>query len=325
MRLLFTDEHFAVAGSPAIGIPFLLDRDMELVEEANTYLLYVALDRGMTRSPQTWRNHGEALYDYFSWLEAHGLDWRQGCSPSHGARVESAIAAYRNWSINLVDQESGRRRLKRTTINQRLTCLIGFYRWAVSRDLIKHHPWLVEMRSAPERPADFMRHAHAGQVSMTSDDLKLRTFVEPPKLLSLTQCRKLIEARMSLTHRLMVALMLQTGIRNEECRTFPRSYIFDPKGGDPRKRIRIDLRPEDMQIKFDKPRSVYVTPHLMMELHQYTRFGERVLRVNARAIERSRRQRNFSSIGSAIRLAPRVSTTASGSYGPATTRLSTSA
>jgi integrase len=242
VRLLFTDENFTVAGHPVVGVPFLLDKHMEVVEAASSYLLYVSLDRGRTRSPQTWRNHGEALYDYFSWLEANEVDWRQGCRESRGRRVDSAVAAYRNWSISVLDPESGQCRLKRSTVNQRLTCLIGFYRWAEARGLIDLVPWLDELRASRQRPADFMRHARGSTTHTSADDLKLRTYVEPPKLLSQEQCKRLMSARMSYTQRLMIALMLQTGLRNEECRTFPRAYVFNPSGRSPRERIRVDLR-----------------------------------------------------------------------------------
>jgi integrase len=85
---------------------------------------------------------------------------------------------------------------------------------------------------------------------------------------------------MSGTVRLMAALMLQAGLRNEECRSFPNSYVFDPSRLNPRDRIRLDLRPEHMQIKFDRPRTVYISWQMMMELFQYRRFGERARRAD---------------------------------------------
>jgi len=47
---------------------------MRLVEPACAWLMHVALVRGRTRSPQTWRAYGEALYD-----------WWQGVSKIWGA------------------------------------------------------------------------------------------------------------------------------------------------------------------------------------------------------------------------------------------------
>ena len=83
---------------------------------------------------------------------------------------------------------------------------------------------------------------------------------------------------MSHTVRLMTALILQAGLRNEECRSFPWSYVFDPSRLNRRDRIRLDLRPEHMDLKYDRPGTVYVSWQMMMELHQYVRFGERARR-----------------------------------------------
>jgi integrase/recombinase XerD len=283
VRLLFTDGNFTIAGSPVLNVPFLIDREMELVEPANNYLLYLAVHRGRTRSPQTWRNHGEALYDYFSWLEAKQVDWKQGCSTIPIVGKPSALAAYRNWSLGVTASGGDDRRLKRTTINQRLTCLMSFYRWAENQHLIPALPWLEEVRLAVQRPADFMRHTRASQQYTNSNDIKLRAFVEPPKLLSLEQCKKLLRAPMSRTIRLMTALMLQAGLRNAECRTFPKCYVFDPRRLNPRDRIRLDLSPEHMELKFEKPRTVFISWQMMMELFEYSRFGDRAIRSGQQA------------------------------------------
>jgi len=77
--------------------------------------------------------------------------------------------------------------------------------------------------------------------------------------------------------------MLQAGLRNEECRSFPRNYVFDPARLNRRDRIRLDLRPEHMELKYYRPRTVYVSWQMMMELHQYVRFGERARRASGNA------------------------------------------
>ena len=79
---------------------------------------------------------------------------------------------------------------------------------------------------------------------------------------------------MSRTLRTATWLMLCTGIRNEECRTFPRKYVFDPGGLNRNHRIRIELDPRDIKTKGSKPRSVYVTWQMMATLYAYTKFGE---------------------------------------------------
>jgi hypothetical protein len=41
----------------------------------NRYLLYLAGENVRTHSPKTLRTYAEALYDYFSFLEANSLTW----------------------------------------------------------------------------------------------------------------------------------------------------------------------------------------------------------------------------------------------------------
>lgn len=273
MRLLFTDESFVLRTQPFVGIPFLLDKCMELVEPANDYLMYLALERGKTRSPKTWRNHGEALYDYFSWLEANQLDWAHLPGIGNARSGVSNLAAYRNWSISLINQATGLRAIKPSTMNQRLTCLMGFYQWAHKRGHIDSVPWDASPKFVAGNSQGFMRHAHAAKTT-EGDDLRLKVFREPPKLLSLDQAKLLIQACPTRTLRLMTVLMLQTGLRNEECRTFPTKYVFDPTGLDVRRRIRIDLSPSDMLLKNSKPRTVFIGWHVMRELFDYLSFGE---------------------------------------------------
>lgn len=285
MRLLFTDDTFALHGQPFAGIPFLLDQHMELVEATNDYLMYLALERGKTRSPKTWRNHGEALYDYFSWLEANELDWSHVPGAGHAKTGISNLASYRNWSFSLVDPATGIRAIKPSTINQRLTCLMGFYQWAQKRGHVPAVPWDASPKFVAGNSQGFMRHAHSAKRT-EGDDLRLKVFREPPKLLALDQSKLLIQACSTKTLRMMTVLMLQTGLRNEECRTFPRKYVFDPTGLNVRKRIRIDLNPADMLLKNSKPRTVFVGWHIMRELFDFLSYGEGALRAKMKRLDR---------------------------------------
>lgn len=281
MRLLFTDDTFSLNGASFLGIPFLIDQDCELVHVANDYLLYVAMVRGSTRSPKTWRNHGEALFDYFAWLEANHRQWNDSPKSLATSQLISPLALYRNWSMSLLDDSTGRRRLKNSTINQRLACLLGFYRWCRSRDLIGEVPWDAQTRRVPEAGnTSFLRHAIGTRYNQ-QDDVRLKVFKDPPKLLTLEQCRLLVRSCKSSTLRLITTLILQAGLRNEECRSFPLRYVFNPVGLPPDKRIKVDLSPNDMALKNGKPRTVFITWQLMQMLHGYAQFGEAVIRHNA--------------------------------------------
>ena len=71
----------------------------------------------------------------------------------------------------------------------------------------------------------------------------------------------------------MFELMVRTGLRQIECRTFPEKYVFDPsrrKDLTPGQKIRVRLDPRDMSIKFNKPRDIDVPYGLMQDLWDYS-------------------------------------------------------
>ena len=108
-ELLFSAETFRPDGSSVLGVPMLLDAKMRLIEPACAWLMHVALVRGRTRSPETWRTYGEALYDWWQTIEAN--DWRWDSVGS------GEIAAYRDNMLHPPDDDE--KPLARSTINVR--------------------------------------------------------------------------------------------------------------------------------------------------------------------------------------------------------------
>lgn len=113
------------------------------------------------------------------------------------------------------------------------------------------------------------------------DNLRPKVQKKAIPLLRLDQCRELLAACGTQSLRLMVKLMLQTGLRNGECRTFPCKYIFDPAAQDPNRRIPLELSPMDMSLKGGKPRRIYVSWQLMKDLFDDLNFGESAQRAKA--------------------------------------------
>lgn len=277
MRLFYTTEDFVYKGQPYKGIPFLCEDNMELLGDANDYLLWLSIENILTSSPATWRTYAESLYDYFSWLRANNLEW--DAKPKKGPHVEeiSNIALYRNWSLNLTHPETGLQKIQPSTVRRRLTNLMSFYRWAHSRERIDFLPWSSEFRIVREVHPSMFRHTHAGRV-VSRDNLRPKARKKAVQLLSMDQCHDLLHACNTTTLQLMTKLMLLTGLRNEECRTFPRKYVFDPTGLHERKRIPLNLDPADMALKGSKPRRIYVSWLLMKEIFDYLNFGEGAFR-----------------------------------------------
>lgn len=274
MRIFYTTSEFVYKGKPCPGIPFLCNDEMEFVTVVNDYLLWLSLENASTASPATWKSHAEALYDYFSWLSANSFSW--DAKPVKGPHSEeiSNIATYRNWSADLIDPETHEKRIEASTIRRRISQIMAFYRWAERRKRILSLPWEDSTKAVriPESHPSMYRHTHAGRI-VIKDNLRPKVQRKSIPLLRLDQCRSLMRACGTETLQLMTKLMLQSGLRNEECRTFPRKYVFDPCAQDRSKRIPIELSPRDMSIKGSKPRRIYISWHLMKELFDYLNFG----------------------------------------------------
>ena len=273
MRQFLTTEDFRYIGQSLPGIPLLVDDESVPVPVVNSYMIYLVLQKGRAHSPHNWKNNSDSLYDYFSWLEAQGLRWDDEPLHTGIGKEVSNLALYQRWCHETYHKADGEK-LAHSTINARIAHIEVFYRWVrdIAR-LIDWIPYVTLLKPVRLGHPGFMAHTH-GQKVFESSDLRLPTKKPIPKVLSLEQCRELMTAPMSRTLRTATWLMLCTGIRNEECRTFPRKYVFNPSGLNRNHRIRIDLDPRDMNTKGSKPRSVYVTWQVMATLYAYTKFGE---------------------------------------------------
>jgi len=241
---------------------------MEFVTEPNDYLLWVALESPRTRSRATHSSYAEALYDYFAWLEANGLRW-DAVPPRYGKGGEiSNIALYRDWSLDAPDRQTGGRAMHPSTVRKRLSQVMRFYEWALARGRIEAVPWDLTRADVPDARLQAVIH----------ESTLPKVPGQPVRFLSVDQCRALLQSCRGPTLRFMTKLMLQTGLRNEECRTFPIKYLFDPSPARRTRRIAIDLSPCDMRLKGSRPRRIYVTGQLMKDLFDFVNFGEGAVR-----------------------------------------------
>ena len=270
MRLFYTTRDFVYKGRQCPGIPFLCSEDMELVKPASDYLMWVALENARTRSPATWKSYAEAVYDFFAWLEANSLSWDALPQHSVDAGEISNVALYRNWSLDVLDRRSGRHAMQPSTVRKRLSQIMRFYEWAAARNRIADVPWDIGVSGTGDEP---IRSA-----------IKESTLPKVPRhsvrFLTIDQCRALLQNCRDNTIRLMTKLILQTGLRNEECRTSPMKYLFDPASARRSHRIAIDLSPSDMKLKGGRPRRIYASGQLIKDLFDFANFGEGAVRAN---------------------------------------------
>ncbi|WP_350029252.1 MULTISPECIES: tyrosine-type recombinase/integrase [unclassified Caballeronia] len=268
MRLFYATEDFVYRGRSRPGIPFLCAEDMEFISAPNDYLLWVALENPRTRSPATWRSYAETIYDYFAWLEANALSWDAVPARYGEGGGISNIALYRDWSLDALDQRTGGHAMQPSTVRKRLSQVMRFYEWALARGRIEAVPWDVSRSDV----LDWRLHDVIHESTLPAVPRR------PIRFLTVDQCRALLEKCPGPTVRLMTKLMLQTGLRNEECRTFPMKYLFDPAPARRSRRIAIDLSPSDMRLKGSRPRRIYASGQLMKDLFDFANFGEGAMR-----------------------------------------------
>lgn len=102
---------------------------MESCSQANRFFrLY--LIRGQIGSKQSRPSTGRALYDFFSFLQAHDLDWRD----VDRGEAKRLVAAYRDYCLVTCE-------LARNTTRQRLTYICKFYEFALGKGWVKPLQW----------------------------------------------------------------------------------------------------------------------------------------------------------------------------------------
>ncbi|TCG01626.1 hypothetical protein BZM27_54375 [Paraburkholderia steynii] len=84
-------------------------------------------------------------------------------------------------------------------------------------------------RLQTSRQPGFLAHVDATSGKVKSPSILLRQQVHSIKILTREQVKVCYEALPNLTHRLVFTLMLRTGLRQIECRTWPEKpgYVFD--------------------------------------------------------------------------------------------------
>lgn len=260
MRLISSTKELVISGRPYHGFPILLWDSMQSCLPANEFLRHYLL-RGAIGSRKSWANTGRALYDYFSFLQAHDLHW----DDVDRGEQKTLVAAYRDYCFEVAD-------LARSTVRNRLLYVCEFYSFAQRQNWIDKLPFGYETRRVL-RGGGFLAHADASGGRATARDVMPRVHKGLPKFLSAEQIQALLAAATNPHHRMILRLALGTGLRREELATFPRAYVFDPDlVGRPERNIRVCLDPRDghgMTTKGDKPRDIYIGRRLMKDLNHY--------------------------------------------------------
>ncbi|WP_330969835.1 tyrosine-type recombinase/integrase, partial [Lysobacter sp. A3-1-A15] len=227
----------------------------------NRFLRYQLVHRGRVASVKSWKTFGQHVYDFFSFLEANDLRWDE----RRGLEGESQLAAYRDYCLRIC-------RLKPRTINQRLGTIVRFYEYAYRQNWIAFLPYEMETVGRG-RDTSLLEHLTPFRKGTRSADVMLRAQRPEVKYLSRDQLRLLLASIHNDTHKLMVRMGLQVGLRREEIATFPTAYIAKARQRAGRTgMIKIRLVPTDgngLKTKGNRERSVFFPAGLVDDLWDY--------------------------------------------------------
>lgn len=261
MHLVWATDDFTMAGQAYTGFPIVLWESMESCVEANQFLRDYLM-RGVIGSERSWPNTGRAMYDYFSFLEANELDWRD----VRRGEEKTLLAAYRDYCLKDVE-------MARNTVRQRLHYICAFYEYALKQGWVSRLPFTREDRMVRRGNMGFLAHVDVSGNKKSVRDVIPRHHKSLPRFLSKEQVQALLAATENPHHKMMIRLALQTGLRREEVVTFPLEHVFNPDSqpGSGRN-VMVKLVPHDgtgIKTKGSKARDIWISRRFMAELHRY--------------------------------------------------------
>ncbi|MBV0842537.1 tyrosine-type recombinase/integrase [Serratia liquefaciens] len=261
MRLVFATQDLTLANRSFEGFPLLIGADGWPVQPAQSFLWHILIESGESLSTLTWEAYGRRLYDYFAFLEANALAWNDEI-PAHGLSV---LSRYRDWSI-------GELALNPRTVNNRLALIVRFYRWAKLNNLIKVLPF-GEKKTHIVPHSGLLSHVTRPGKERSKISIMLRERKRLMKFLTKDQVKVCLALDADPSHQILFHLMVRTGLRSCEARSFPLKYVFNPRLKNGLRRgqmISVALEPSDMQIKYDRPRIIDVPWSLMEDMWSYS-------------------------------------------------------
>lgn len=261
MRLYLSDSSFEVGGQSYEGFPILVDSKGHIVEVALRFFVDYLIGRVGAQDLKTWEAYGRHLYDYFGYLEPrNNLSWDQ--IPAEGSGDVSSLAHYVHWCKKSVGNKGRYINEKRATVER-------FYTWALQVGLVTEMPSMrIDIRAHKNR--SILSHTSAKGGVQKVSSLSLPEPDEPLLVLTRGQIETVLSGVNNPTHRAVLYLGLNTGLRAEELVSFPKKYVVDcSKFSSKVKTVSVNLDPADMNIKNNKRRTVRVSVGCMNILWQY--------------------------------------------------------
>ncbi|MFG0916466.1 tyrosine-type recombinase/integrase [Pseudomonas sp. CJQ_11] len=260
MHLIWATKDYKLSGRSVPGMPIILWDSMESCVPVNNFLRS-HLSRAAIESDYSWKAAGQSLYDYFSFLQAHNLDWRD----VDRGESKTLISAYRGYCR---DEHSH----ARNTLRLRIYYISEFYKFAFKHGLIRELPINLEIRHRRSKDSLLMHLDARGSLTEANGEIP-RKHKALPKYLTRDQVKALINIANNVHHRMIVSFAVRSGLRRMELATFPVMYVKQAlHSSEGRNNISIRLDPSDgsgMKTKRGKARDILMSRKLLLQLDRY--------------------------------------------------------
>ncbi len=178
--------------------------DQRVIEPIDTYLSFLT---NIEKSPNTVRAYGHDMADYWRFLLEEDAPWDKPTVD----RMAEYVSWLRRPAGNVVVLTGEEQRLSKSTVNRKLSVLMGFYEYHQRRGCEFSKAVIDYTRSGRGSYKPFLhgiaKSTPRGQLIRLRDEQRL------PKTLTLRQVAAIIQAQVHLRDKLLFALPATTGIR----------------------------------------------------------------------------------------------------------------
>ena len=198
--------HKVVALASQVVSYTVVDELFEPIDPAEQYLSHLV---AIERSPNTVRAYASSLRLYFEHLSAVELDWE-------AVRLDDIgrfVAALRAPAEGVIVLDPGQSRRAASTINRHLAAVFGLYDFHARRGVAVAGELIEWRRGGRASYKPFLEHVGGRSRRVAGRPVRLRTPRRMPETLSLEQITELLAACEHLRDRLLLTLLVETGMR----------------------------------------------------------------------------------------------------------------
>ena len=201
-------------------IYFVVENDGTVVKPVYDYMLFLARSK---KSLNTIQNCAYSLRLYFEWLSSVNLTYKTAVESksktNKGAIMNLSEFMFwleypdKNNKVIPIDGVQAARTPQ--TINQIMSHVHGFYRFASKNEGINSFPDYEEIQSNSQYRG-FLSEMAITKKKQTKTPLKMKTKKKVPKYITLDEYRKMMEQANCLRDKVILALMYDGGLRVSE-------------------------------------------------------------------------------------------------------------